>query len=73
MTDKQALRAMIEAVEAAGWGVTNWRGFSAVTPVDGTALGPALAHRAYHGSLDAAEALHEALLPGWQCCWAAVR
>lgn len=24
-----------------------------------------LVHRAYHGSLDAAQALHEALLPGW--------
>ena len=65
MTDKQALRALIEAVEADGIGGTNWGDFSAVPPVAGTALGHVLAHRAYHGSLDAAKVLHDVLLPGW--------
>ena len=65
MTDKQALRALIEAVEAAGIGGTDWGDFSAVPPVAGTALGHVLAHRAYHGSLDAAKVLHDVLLAGW--------
>jgi len=62
MTDKQALRALIEAVEAAGWGVTDWRNFQDIPAGNSLTPGPILAHRAYQGSLDAAKALHEALL-----------
>ena len=65
MTDLQALRALIEAVEAAGWGVTDWRNFQDI-PVGNSGIpGPILAHRAYQGSLDAAKMLHGQLLPGW--------
>lgn len=59
MTDLQKL---IEAVEAGLPSPTNWQDFSAVP----TTVGPFSAHNSYHGSLDAAKALHEALLPGWQ-------
>jgi hypothetical protein len=58
MDDRNALAAMIEAVEA-GIGPP-WR---QVFGRDDTIN----AAKAYHGSLDAANALHEALLPGWSC------
>lgn len=70
MMDKQALRALIEAVEAAGWGVTNWRNFQDIPAGNSGIPGPILAHRAYHGSLDAAKMLHGQLLPGW---WFAIQ
>lgn len=60
-----ALRKLIEAVEAGEWTLTHWRDFAAVPVGDDDNPGPILANRAYHGSLDAARALHEALLPGW--------
>lgn len=66
MADRNALAALIEAVEAGNWTVTHWRDFAAVPVGDDDNPGPILAHRAYHGSLDAAKALHEALLPGWK-------
>ena len=44
---------------------TNWRNFAAVPVGDDDNPGPILAHRAYYGSLDAAKALHETLLPGY--------
>lgn len=59
------LRALIEAVERGEWTVTHWRDFEAIPNGSGDAPGPILAHRAYHGSLDAAIALKDALLPGW--------
>lgn len=65
MTDTKALDALIEAVERGLPSPTNWRNFSAVPTGAEDNPGPILAHRAYHGSLDAAKALHEALLPGW--------
>ncbi|RWR28801.1 hypothetical protein D2T31_11855 [Sinirhodobacter populi] len=59
------LDRLIEAVKAGLPSPTNWRNFAAVPAVDDDNSAPVLAHRAYHGSLDAAKALHEALLPGW--------
>lgn len=63
MTD---LDRLIEAVEVGLPSPTNWRNFMALAgeDVDGTPF-TILAHRAYHGSLDAAHRLHDALLPGW--------
>lgn len=60
MDDKlNALDKLIEAVEAGTLGVDDypdeWTGLARVD----------LLFDAYHGSLDAALALHEALLPGW--------
>jgi hypothetical protein len=56
MTRRDALRALLEQVEAGKWkppyGVYP-------APLDGNAWD------AYRGSLDAAKALHEATLPGW--------
>ena len=59
----QALQRLLDAVEAG----------TAITRGDALALGSGrgamhtanLVMLAYHGSLDAAKALHEALLPGW--------
>ena len=59
-----ALKDLIAAVEAGLPSPTNWRNFAAVPVGDDDNPGPILAHRAYHGSLDAAKALHDALLPG---------
>ena len=60
MDDKlNALDRLIEAVEA---GVSiNWMEFTPVTGMENAMH----AGNAHHGSLDAALALHEALLPGW--------
>lgn len=63
MTDapsKTPIRELIEAVEA-----------GTSLPMDGSAyrlFGDGWLHvfDAYHGSLDAAKALHDALLPGWR-------
>jgi hypothetical protein len=52
-----ALDALIEAVEAGTLATTDL--------VEFTNTNHALAFSAYHGSLDAALALHHALLPGW--------
>lgn len=60
----QELDALIEAVERGLTGPTNWRKFSAVPAGTNDIPGPILAHRAYHGSLDAAKALHDELTPG---------
>lgn len=63
MTDRNALAALIEAVEAgvATRAAIEEMGFAALPKmVDGVNCGSA-----YNGSLDAAKALHEALLPGW--------
>lgn len=67
MTDTKALDALIEAVARGLPSPTNWRNFSAVPTGDEYNPGPILAHRAYYGDLNAAKALHEALLPGWGC------
>ena len=63
MTDrKQALTDLLEKVEAGGIEHYEW-----------SVLGVAMPERtwsatksAYHGSLNAAKALHEAVLPGWE-------
>ena len=57
MTRKEPLAELIAKVEA-----------GTLVPVDLIVLEPeehAWAQRAYDGSLDAAKALHEAVLPGW--------
>lgn len=53
MTDRQALRKLIEAVEGGAAGPETFVGTIAWE----------YGYRAFHGSLDAAKALHEALLP----------
>ena len=58
MTRKEALAALIANVEAGETPVT-WRAF------DGDERTLMFIHNAFHGSLDAAKALHEAVLPGW--------
>jgi len=67
MTRKEALAGLIEKVEAGTWQHTDWptveKGFW------GNWNEAALHFQsAYNGSLDAAKALHEAVLPGWR--WA---
>lgn len=59
MTDRQALRKLIEAVELGE--PLSFKLFIDYLGADNFLH----AHAAYNGSLDAAKALHEALLPGW--------
>jgi len=61
----QALQRLLDAVEAGLPSPTNWRDFEAIPTGTNDTPGPILAHRAYYGSLDAAKALHDALVPGW--------
>ena len=63
MTGKQALRALIEAVEAGEWR-------SEISTVIFSRHHHMDVYRAFNGSLDAAKALYEALLPGW---WFAIQ
>lgn len=56
MTNKQALKALIDAVDASFDHPTNWRDFHALSDDGLENPNPVLAHRAYHGSLDAAKA-----------------
>jgi hypothetical protein len=67
MTRAEAQAALIAKVEAGEWTVTHWRDFDVF---DGAETAdtprPVLAHRSYHGSLDAAKELHEAVLPEWE-------
>jgi len=58
MTDTAALERLIEAVEAGEW--NSLANVAAIGDRDAH-----LAKSAFHGSLDAAKALHDALLPGW--------
>lgn len=63
MTDIAALDRLIEAVDA---GTLGWNGIANACEIAGIGLIEAqIAASAYNGSLDAAKALHEALLPGW--------
>lgn len=55
--DRNALAALIEAVEMGEW----WGDLP--RPAE---LHTDLCWKAFSGSLDAAKALHEALLPGWE-------
>lgn len=66
MADRNALAALIEAVERGLPSPTNWRNFAVLPTIDRDNPMPILAHRAYYGDLNAAKALHEALLPGWE-------
>lgn len=62
MNDTQALRDLLVKVEAgeAGWNRLATIAEDALPPREA-----ALAATAYRGSLDAAKALHDAVLPGW--------
>ena len=65
MTDEQLeepLRKLIEAVEGGSWDCWD-NGKAALKPFDAGSM--SLVVNAYKGSLNAAKALHEALLPGW--------
>ena len=68
--NKDALRKLIKAVEAGNLPEAVFHGSSAIrghwaytTGLDNDQR--RMVFRAYNGSLDAAKALHEALLPGW--------
>jgi len=63
MTDTQALRDLLVKVEA---GAIRHSDLDAFIPVFGLTTIGNDAHSAYNGSLDAAKALHEAVLPGWE-------
>ena len=69
MTDrKQALTDLLKKVEAGSDIYRPITFVNAFKPLLGyeAAINPAdSARRSYHGSLDAAKALHEAVLPGW--------
>ena len=58
---RDALNKLIEAVEAGKWD-GSWNNLREISPD----LYPPKFSAAFHGSLDAAKALHEALLPGWE-------
>jgi hypothetical protein len=69
-----ALSELIKAVERGDWGPetkalrsfpSSFRADEWAAPMDRRMR---LAWGAYHGSLDAALALHEAVLPGWEWC-----
>lgn len=68
MTRKKALGELIAAVEA---GELDFHGHRDFIPLSGKEA--ILAFTAYHGSLDAAKSLHEAVLPdeGWHVEWVA--
>lgn len=66
MTRLESLRALQEAVRA---GTAGWYDFPRVCEGVWKEVGPnctETARSAYHGSLDAALALHKAVLPGWK-------
>lgn len=56
-----SLRELIGAVEAGSRGDDFWSAVQAIPPMHITAV-----TQARDGSLDAAKALHDALLPGWR-------
>ena len=60
MTRKEALAELIAKVEAGEWDA--WSVGRALSFNDGRRIE---AKRGFEGSLDAAKALHEAVLPGW--------
>lgn len=62
MTKAEALDKLIKAIEA---GAIPLSDLDAFIPSLGLNTQGNDAHSAYRGSLDAAKALHEALLPGW--------
>lgn len=66
MNDKQALRKLIEAVEEGALPDEDWRLMHDIwSPRNWHDIGHNVRY-SMHGSLDAAKALHEALLPGWK-------
>lgn len=68
MTDRaKALKALLSKIEAGDVSVNEWRSFSALESRRGVHVDRQTsdAMRAYNGSLDAAKALHEAVLPDW--------
>jgi hypothetical protein len=68
MTDLQALTELRDKVKAGNIGVISARSFAALNGGYGVYVDHQAsdAMHAYNGSLDAAKALHEAVLPGWR-------
>lgn len=66
-----ALNDLIKQVEAGAWD-GSWSGVLLVG-LTGPDLPLEDFSKAYHGSLDAAKALHEALLPGWDMAMMSMR
>ena len=66
--DKTQIRALIEAVEAGTWefDINQDPSGDMSFAILGKYSAFVLAWDAFRGSLDAAKALHEALLPGWK-------
>ena len=62
MTDTTALQALADKVEAGEIALSDLDQF---IPSFGMTTTANDAHMAYRGSIDAAKALHEAVLPGW--------
>ena len=67
MTRIDALKELLAKVEAGNIPVLSWESFAALAVGSGVYVDPQAqtAMRAYCGSLDAAKALHEAVLPEW--------
>ena len=65
--DRKNLAALIEAVEGGTWVQDAALATFPIIDYDNSESEPGvLVQRAHRGSLDAAKALHEALLPGWE-------
>lgn len=64
MADRNALAALIEAVEKGDLLKLSGAGVKQAIGMHGFAYLHSIMH---HGSIDTAKALHEALLPGWSC------
>lgn len=64
MSRKEALQSLLAKVEAGASGSVISDAFGPFGPPESGV--PWLAFNAFHGSLDAAKALHEAVLPGWE-------
>lgn len=69
MTKLEALRELLEKVEAGGIGHTGWETFRALASGQGVYSDrqAGTARDAYFGSMDAALSLFDAVLPGWEC------
>lgn len=67
MTRTEALRTLAVKVDAGEWPVDAWSHLRIVYPTQWNKI-ELNARKAFDGSLDAAKALHEEVLPGWDYC-----
>lgn len=65
MTRIEALKELEDKVEKGEWPVCAWSHLRTVFPSSWNDV-EFQARNAYHGSLDAAKALHDSVLPGWR-------